>query len=75
MAGVEPAFSILERIVGVETVLTTDHTTVVRLLSVSSNGSLGLKPISGSPGLRWLVPFSILERIVGVETAGVDRNH
>ena len=63
------AFSILERIVGVETSASTTNDGGWPSLSVSSNGSLGLK----LDLVAWVCPgmlsFSILERIVGVETA------
>ena len=62
-------FSILERIVGVETLVQClAHCKYSRILSVSSNGSLGLKQWPTLRSLQFNVTFSILERIVGVET-------
>ena len=61
-------FSILERIVGVETKAVVRFVRTGYCLSVSSNGSLGLKPFAIIPAVRLIVTFSILERIVGVET-------
>ena len=43
---------------------------LLALLSVSSNGSLGLKRYEDLADELEKIPFSILERIVGVETAG-----
>ena len=62
------SFSILERIVGVETSSRARLRDVDCRLSVSSNGSLGLKPQHQVTLLTLVHPFSILERIVGVET-------
>ena len=62
------AFSILERIVGVETLCRPGRTLRRVGLSVSSNGSLGLKlAVKRNPSIAF-ESFSILERIVGVET-------
>ena len=64
----DQAFSILERIVGVETVELDHPRGRVAQLSVSSNGSLGLKLIGDRLKRAKEKSFSILERIVGVET-------
>ena len=66
------AFSILERIVGVETAASNTTTMAQFGLSVSSNGSLGLKPQQRQGIAQPCFAFSILERIVGVETELVD---
>ena len=65
----DKAFSILERIVGVETPEEPgERRGGGDPLSVSSNGSLGLKQHFGSSCQTPQFSFSILERIVGVET-------
>ena len=62
------AFSILSRIVGVETGPERWGLGGWSSLSVSSVGSLGLKPGMGAVGQLLGYAFSILSRIVGVET-------
>ena len=62
------AFSILERIVGVETEARKTRAPGAAKLSVSSNGSLGLKRQTALRAVHRFRAFSILERIVGVET-------
>ena len=62
------ALSILERIVGVETRPGKLVRPGLHELSVSSNGSLGLKLHCTLPRFTIVQSFSILERIVGVET-------
>ena len=53
------SFSILERIVGVETICSRFGSGAVRLVSVSSNGSLGLKLVRRrEPTVFWVVSVS-----------------
>ena len=61
-------FSILERIVGIETVALALGQDERNKVSVSSNGSLALRHQHRRPNPRQRVSFSILERIVGIET-------
>ena len=65
---IEVTFSILERIVGVETDRRQISRHTLPSLSVSSNGSLGLKRAHQCTTRTGYATFSILERIVGVET-------
>ena len=62
------AFSILERIVVVETPRQSGGQISHDGLSVSSNGSWWLKQVVRASGGRDYISFSILERIVVVET-------
>ena len=62
------SFSILSRIVGVETMATMVANAAWDDLSVSSVGSLGLKRRMSSVTEKRPATFSILSRIVGVET-------
>ena len=62
------AFSILERIVVVETSAYSNPLIVGQVLSVSSNGSWWLKPAGRQTLMPPPLSFSILERIVVVET-------
>jgi len=66
-----PSFSILERIVGIETEIKCMMPCCYGRVSVSSNGSLALR-LQGRDRNALPCPhgFSILERIVGIETDG-----